>query len=134
MEQNERLIGDASEAFVDAQDLVAKGVGHPACLAPILALVTREVSCATRVLTEETVALRTHIQALEAKLRVQNMMNTSRDLICGALQKELGPDRTLRALGFDPERVAKGREEIVKGKFITLDQLKNDIKNNTKGS
>lgn len=47
----------------------------------------------------------------------------SRDMICEALQRELGPERTLRALGFDPARVAQSRREIAEGKTVSLDEI-----------
>lgn len=47
----------------------------------------------------------------------------SRDLICEALQRELGPERTMRALGFDPARIAQSRREIAEGKTVSLGEL-----------
>lgn len=46
MNERERIEADASEALVDANDLVASGAGHPACVAPIVSLVLRERAAA----------------------------------------------------------------------------------------
>jgi hypothetical protein len=73
---------------------------------------------------DDVTTLRARVATLEREMAEMREALSSRDLICEALQRELGPERTLRALGLDPERVAQSRREIAEGKVISLDELR----------
>lgn len=50
-----------------------------------------------------------------------------RDIICGALQEALGPERTLQSLGIDPSRAPRTIGEIKKGKVISWSELRAEL-------
>jgi uncharacterized protein (DUF885 family) len=66
--------------------------------------------------------------ALKAEVERLRAAQESRDLIIKTLSDALGSDKTLEAFGFDRERIENARRQIAEGKFITLDQLKDELK------